>query len=76
MGPCQGRRCREQIAALVALDSNTALAAVPLATYRTPVRPLSLRQLAQLPEAPATNDHWDSWFGMPSQWVPFWRIPK
>ena len=76
MGPCQGRRCREQIAALVALDSNTALAAVPLATYRTPVRPLGLRQLAQLPEAPSTNDHWDSWFGMPSQWVPFWRIPK
>jgi thioredoxin reductase len=74
MGPCQGRRCREQVAALVALDSNTALAEVPLATYRAPVRPLSLRQLASVPEAPATGEHWDSWFGMPSQWVPFWRI--
>jgi NADPH-dependent 2,4-dienoyl-CoA reductase/sulfur reductase-like enzyme len=76
MGPCQGRRCREQIAALVALDSNTGLAEVPLATYRPPVRPLSLRQLAQLPEAAATGEHWDSWFGMPSQWVPFWRITQ
>jgi hypothetical protein len=76
MGPCQGRRCREQVAALVALHSNTALADVPLASYRAPVRPLRLRQLAQVPEAPATGEHWDSWFGMPSQWVPFWRIAK
>ncbi len=76
MGPCQGRRCREQIAALVALHSNTRLAEVPLATYRAPVRPLSLSQLAEVPEAPATGEHWDSWFGMPSQWVPFWRIAK
>jgi thioredoxin reductase len=76
MGSCQGRRCREQIAALVALHSNTTLAEVPLATYRPPVRPLSLRQLAEVPEAPATGEHWDSWFGMPSQWVPFWRIGR
>jgi thioredoxin reductase len=75
MGPCQGRRCREQIAALIALDSNTTLAEVPLATYRTPVRPLTLAQMALLAEAPATAPHWDSWFGMPTQWVPFWRVP-
>lgn len=74
MGACQGRRCREQIAALVALDSNTPLAQVPLATYRTPVRPLTLAQLAQLPESPQMAPHWDSWFGMPTQWVPFWRV--
>jgi pyruvate/2-oxoglutarate dehydrogenase complex dihydrolipoamide dehydrogenase (E3) component len=75
MGPCQGRRCREQIAALLALGSGTALADIPLATYRPPVRPLRLAQLAALPEAPAMDAGWDSWFGMPSQWVPFWRVP-
>ena len=75
MGPCQGRRCREQIAALMALGSATALADIPLATYRPPVRPLRLAQLGALPEAAAMGEGWDSWFGMPSQWVPFWRVP-
>jgi thioredoxin reductase len=75
MGPCQGRRCREQIAALMALGAGTALADIPLATYRPPVRPLRLAQLAALPEAAAMGEGWDSWFGMRSQWVPFWRVP-
>jgi len=75
MGPCQGRRCREQIAALMALGSATALADIPVATYRPPVRPLRLAQLAALPETAAMGEGWDSWFGMPSQWVPFWRVP-
>jgi len=75
MGACQGRRCREQIAALIALESKMTLADIPLATYRPPVRPLTLAQLASLPESPAMAPHWDSWFGMPTQWFPFWRVP-
>jgi thioredoxin reductase len=75
MGTCQGRRCREQIAALIALDARIALKEVPLATYRTPVRPLTLAQMARLPESPRMADHWDSWFGMPIQRTPFWRLP-
>jgi thioredoxin reductase len=74
MGTCQGRRCREQIAALIAMDSNTPLAQIPLATYRTPVRPLTLAQLAGLSESPLMSSHWDSWFGMPTQWTPYWRV--
>ncbi|MGF6732695.1 thioredoxin reductase [Paraburkholderia youngii] len=74
MGPCQGRRCREQVAALLAIGSGCALPQIPLATFRAPVRPLALRKLAQIEEAPATGAHWDSWFGMASQWVPFWRV--
>lgn len=74
MGPCQGRRCREQIAALVALGAGRPLADIPLATYRPPVRPLKLAQLAALPEAAAMAQGWESWFGIPSQWVPFWRL--
>ena len=75
MGTCQGRRCREQVGALLALGSGRGLGEVPHATYRTPVRPLPLSQLAALPESSAMGEHWDSWFGMPSQWVPFWRAP-
>ena len=75
MGACQGRRCREQITALLALGAGCALDALPLATYRVPVRPLRLDLLASLPEVPAMAAHWDSWFGMASQWVPFWRAP-
>ena len=74
MGACQGRRCREQIAALVALGAGGALTDIPLATYRPPVRPLRLEQLAALPESAAMREGWESWFGIPSQWVPFWRI--
>jgi thioredoxin reductase len=75
MGPCQGRRCREQIAALMALDSGRALTDIPLATYRPPVRPLRLAQMAALPEAASMGEGWESWFGIPSQWIPFWRLP-
>jgi hypothetical protein len=75
MGSCQGRRCREQVGALLALGSGRELCKVPHATYRAPVRPLPLSQLAALPESPAMDEHWDSWFGMPSQWIPFWRVP-
>ncbi|MDR5825273.1 FAD-dependent oxidoreductase [Caballeronia sp. LZ043] len=74
MGPCQGRRCREQVAALLAIGSGCALPQIPLATFRAPVRPLALRQLAEVAEASSTAAHWDSWFGMASQWVPFWRV--
>jgi thioredoxin reductase len=74
MGPCQGRRCREQIAALMALGTGSPLADISLATYRPPVRPLRLAQLAALPEAAAMSDGWESWFGIPSQWIPFWRL--
>jgi thioredoxin reductase len=75
MGPCQGRRCREQIAALIAMGAARALGDIPLATYRPPVRPLRLAQLAALPEAAAMGEGWESWFGIASQWIPFWRIP-
>lgn len=75
MGPCQGRRCREQIAALLALEADSDLAAVPLAGYRPPVRPLSLALAGTIGEVPLQSEHWDSWFGMHAQWRPFWAVP-
>lgn len=74
MGLCQGRRCREQVQALLALASGVPLADVPLASYRAPVRPLSLRLAGQSDEALEIAKHWDAWFGMPSQYVPHWEI--
>lgn len=76
MGPCQGRRCREQVAALLALGAVQPLSAIPLAGYRAPVRPMPLSMTAQVPEAPEQTEHWDTWFGMHAQWVPFWEVPE
>jgi hypothetical protein len=75
MGPCQGRRCREQVAALLALGGAVPLQSVPLAGYRGPVRPLPLWLAGDLEEPSGMAEHWDTWFGMASQWRPFWDVP-
>ena len=71
MGPCQGRRCREQVGLMLSLSTQTPLAAIPLASYRAPVRPLPLKVLADWEEGHEMSAGWDVWFGMPSQWVPY-----
>ena len=71
MGPCQARRCREQVALALACASNQPASAIPLAGYRAPVRPLPLSVLAAWDEAPAMSDHWDVWFGIIGQWTPY-----
>jgi thioredoxin reductase len=75
MGLCQGRRCREQVAMLLALSSHVDVGQVPLASYRPPVRPLPLKVLWPQDEAEVVRQEWDSWFGIESQWVPWWDIP-
>jgi len=74
MGICQGRRCREQVAGLLALEAGVSLSDIPLASYRAPVRPLSLSLLAEAHEDPELTRHWVTWFGMPQQFEPFWKI--
>ena len=71
MGPCQARRCREQVAMLLAISTQTPLSAIPLAGYRAPVRPLPLSVLADAQEAPEMSAGWDVWFGIPTQWIPY-----
>jgi thioredoxin reductase len=71
MGPCQARRCREQVAMMLALSTNTPLAHVPLAGFRAPVRPLPLKVLADWQEHAEMSGGWDVWFGIPSQWIPY-----
>jgi thioredoxin reductase len=77
MGVCQGRRCREQVIALLALATGEAYGRIPAATYRAPVRPLRLTLAATASqESAAMARHWDTWFGMPSQYLPPWDLPE
>jgi thioredoxin reductase len=77
MGVCQGRRCREQVSALLALATGEPYGRIPAATYRAPVRPLRLTVAAAASsESAAMARHWDTWFGMPSQYLPPWDLPE
>jgi thioredoxin reductase len=76
MGVCQGRRCREQVAALLALGAGTNLQDIPLASHRAPVRPVSLSVAAEMNESASMTEHWEVWFGMPPQYVPHWEAPR
>jgi thioredoxin reductase len=77
MGVCQGRRCREQVAALLALATGEPYGRIPAATYRAPVRPLRLTLAAVASsETAVMAQHWDTWFGMPSQYLPPWDLPE
>ena len=71
MGVCQGRRCRDQVAMLLAIESDKPFGTIPLATHRAPVRPLPLKILADMQENPAMEEAWDVWFGIPTQWTPY-----
>jgi NADPH-dependent 2,4-dienoyl-CoA reductase/sulfur reductase-like enzyme len=72
MGACQGRRCREQVALLLADAGGVPVETIPLASYRPPVRPLPLSVLWPEDEPAATRQHWVSWFGIPTQFAPHW----
>ena len=69
MGPCQGRRCREQVSLLLALGAGVEPGSIPLASYRAPVRPLPLSVLADGEEGAAMAENWTVWFGIPAQWI-------
>lgn len=66
MGPCQARRCREQVALKLALAAGVSPGEIPLAGYRAPVRPLPLKVLATIDETPETREHWETWVGLPA----------
>ena len=70
MGVCQGRRCRDQVAMLLAIEAGQPFGTIPLASHRAPVRPLPLKIMADWNEPEAMTAAWDVWFGIPTQWVP------
>ena len=71
MGQCQGRRCRDQVAMILAVEAGRNLAEIPLATHRAPVRPLPLEVIADWEESEEMRAGWDVWMGIPTQWVPY-----
>ena len=73
MGPCQSRRCREQVALLLAQATGTPVDRIPLPTFRPPIRPLPLSVLWPGDEPPAMRGDWVSWFGIPTQFSPHWE---
>ncbi len=75
MGACQGRRCREQVAMLLAIDGGVPLDRVPLATYRIPLRPLPMAALSDAQEIPGMEQDWPIWFGIETQWTHWTEIP-
>ena len=72
MGPCQSRRCREQVGLLLAQAVGTTLDRIPLPTFRPPIRPLPLNVLWPADEPAAMREEWVSWFGIPTQFSPHW----
>jgi D-hydroxyproline dehydrogenase subunit alpha len=62
MGHCQGRRCREQVAMLLADATGVDVSEVPLASYRPPVRPVPIRILSAEDEPEVVRERWASWF--------------
>ncbi|WP_010216315.1 NAD(P)/FAD-dependent oxidoreductase [Sphingomonas sp. PAMC 26621] len=71
MGPCQGRRCREQVRCLLAAEQGVQPSEVPVASFRAPVRPVPLSVLADWNEDAGMTAGWDVWFGIPTQWTPY-----
>jgi hypothetical protein len=71
MGPCQARRCREQVAMIMAIGTERPLGSIALAGYRAPVRPLPLGVLAASEESAEMVEGWNVWFGIRTQWVPY-----
>ena len=75
MGPCQSRRCREQVGLLLSQSTGTPIERIPLPTFRPPIRPLPLSVLAPEDEPTAMREDWVSWFGIPTQFSPHWDGP-
>ena len=76
MGPCQGRRCREQVRGASRARRRAATLGDPTHWLSRAFRPMPLALAGQLPAPPGLDEHWDSWFGMHGQWRPFWDVPE
>ena len=61
MGHCQGKRCRDHSAMLLARAANVAVGDVVPGSYRVPVRPIPLRVMAANDESAETRATWPVW---------------
>ncbi len=65
MGHCQGRRCRDEAALLLALRFGIGLEEIKPGSYRFPVRPVDLSLIAAEDDTPDTRDKWSYWLHAP-----------
>jgi thioredoxin reductase len=61
MGHCQGRRCRDHSAMLIAQEAGLKLSAIVPGSYRVPVRPLTLEVLQATDETEEMRAQWPHW---------------
>jgi thioredoxin reductase len=74
MGYCQGRRCREQTAVLMAIGADVPIENIKLSRFRPPLRPLPLSVLQESDFHANLAANWEVWFGIESQWTPYWAL--
>jgi D-hydroxyproline dehydrogenase subunit alpha len=65
MGHCQGKRCRDEAAILLALRFGISLPEIKPASYRFPVRPLELGIVAGPDDTYDTREKWSMWLHPP-----------
>lgn len=61
MGHCQGKRCRDQSAMLLANAAGKALEEISPGSYRCPVRPIALQVIAEYDETEEMRAGWLYW---------------
>lgn len=69
MGHCQGRRCREEVALLVAQAAKEDVSKIPIATFRPPVRPLPLKVMWPQDEPEEVRKSWYYWIKIPPKTI-------
>ena len=62
MGHCQGRRCRDHAALLLAHANGQPVGSIVPGSFRAPVRPLPLSAIAGPDESEAVSRTWPIWF--------------
>ncbi|MCO4878250.1 FAD-dependent oxidoreductase [Paraburkholderia caribensis] len=67
MGHCQGKRCRDQSAMLLAADAKKDLSGIAPGSYRCPVRPIPLHIVADYNETDEMRAGWLYWPEPPKQ---------
>ena len=67
MGYCQGRRCREEVAILVARSTGEEISQVPQPSYRAPVRPIPMKVMWPHDESEQVRSDWVKWFRYPTE---------
>jgi hypothetical protein len=61
---------------ILAEASGAALSGIPLARYRPPLRPLPLASIGGVQERSEMAAHWEIWYRIQSQWLPYWDIER